>query len=219
MITKKDKEFYERQNKVVDKLALTHLSPNESKYCLVVLRKTFLWSKYEDLIKRELMAKLTGMDKTTVSTVKMRLIKRNIIYVKSSVVRFNLNIDQWEKVKVSSLFEKVKVSSRESEGRADKKGEGIVTLQRTNKVNISKKEISYRKLSGKEIDKLELDPWYRAIMYNTGKFSIFYIEGTIDDYKYKTRMSCWYSYVEAGSIRNKEAYFSKLLENCSEERE
>lgn len=139
MEKRRDPIFYARQNKVVDKLALTHLSPNESKYCLVVLRKTFLFGKYEDLIKRGQMAMLTGMDPTTASTVKQRLMKRNIIHAKASYIRFNLNIDEWEKVKVSSLFEKVKVSSPNSEGKADKKGEGIVTVQRNYKVNSSKK--------------------------------------------------------------------------------
>lgn len=75
----------------------------------------------------------------------------------------------------------------------------------------------YKKLSGKEIEELELDQWYRAIMYNVGKFSIFYIEGTIDDYPYNTRMSCWYKYGEAVNVRDKEAFFSHLLRNYQED--
>ncbi|MBA7581172.1 hypothetical protein ES708_23074 [subsurface metagenome] len=73
------------------------------------------------------------------------------------------------------------------------------------------------KLSRKEIEKLESDRWYRAVMWNYGKFSKEYIEKTIKDYDYNTRMSCWYIYQDSGNIRNKEAYFSKLLENYQAE--
>jgi len=218
MSIKRDKIFYSRQNRVIDKLAMTHLSPNESKYCWEVFRKTFAFGKYEDVIKRGQMAMLTGMDPTTASKIKKRLVKRNIIHANASMIRFNLNIDQWEKVKVSSLFEKVKVSSPDSEGRADKKGEGIVTLQRNYKVNISKKENFYKKLSGKEIEELEKDQWYKAIMWNIGKFTKDYIERTIKDYPFQTRMNCWYTYQEARYVRSKEPYFSKLLDDFCEER-
>ena len=150
MIPKRDKIFYERQNKVVEKLALIHLSPNESKYCLVVLRKTFLFGKYEDTIRREQMAMLTGMAGTTVSDVKKRLKERGIIHSELSVIRFNLNIDQWEKVKVSLPFKKVKVSLPKGQGRAEEKGQGIITLQRNYKLNSSKKVLSKAKERGKE---------------------------------------------------------------------
>ena len=142
MEKRRDPIFYARQNKVVDKLALTYLSPNESKYCLVVLRKTFLFGKYEDLIRRDQMAMLTGMEGTTVSNIKTKLKKRNIIHSKGSIIRFNLNIDEWEKVKVSLPFEKVKVSLPKGKGRAEKKGKGTVTLQRNYKLNSSKKVFS-----------------------------------------------------------------------------
>jgi len=72
-------------------------------------------------------------------------------------------------------------------------------------------------LSRKEIEKLEGDIWYRAVMWNYGKFGMEYIEQTIKKYDYNTRMSCWYIYVDSGNIRNKEAYFSKILENYHEE--
>lgn len=213
------KEFYSRMNRVADKLALTNLSPNENKYCWVVFRKTFMFGEYEDYISRSQRAILTGMAETTVSDVKKRLIKRNIIQQNGRNTGFNLNIGQWEKVKVSLPFEKVKVSLPKGQGKAEKKGQGIVTLQRTTNELSPKKDSFYKKLSGKEIDKLELDQWYKAIMWNEGKFSIFYIQGTIDDYPFNTRMSCWYLYKDAKNVRDKEAYFSRILRNWSEQEE
>ncbi len=67
------------------------------------------------------------------------------------------------------------------------------------------------KFSRKEIEKLESENWYRAVMWNYGKFGMEYIERTIKKYDYRTRMSCWYLYEEAKNVGDKEAYFSKLL--------
>ncbi len=67
------------------------------------------------------------------------------------------------------------------------------------------------KLSRKEIEGLESENWYRAVMWNYGKFGMEYIEKTIKNYDYDTRMSCWYLYEEVKNVRDKEAYFSKLL--------
>ncbi|MBA7554228.1 hypothetical protein ES705_46840 [subsurface metagenome] len=75
----------------------------------------------------------------------------------------------------------------------------------------------YMELSRKEIDGLELENWYRAVMWNYGKFGMDYIEKTIKEYDYDTRMSCWYIYADSGNIRNKEAFFSHLLRNYREE--
>lgn len=218
-MSKRDKEFYERQNRILEKLASINLSPNENKYCWVLFRKTFGYGKYEDRISRSQMALKTGIAETTVSDVKKRLVDKNIIQVNSKNKGFNLNTDQWEKVKVSLPFKKVKVSGLKGQGRAEEKGQGIMTYKETTKKTLQRKGNCYAKLSGKEINKLELDQWYKAIMFNEGKFSIFYIEGTIDDYPYDTRMSCWYLYEEAKDIRDKEAYFSTLLENYTKKRE
>lgn len=214
---KRTKEFYEKVNRVMEKIALSNLSPNDNKYCWVLFRKTFGYGKYEDRISRSQMANLTGMAETTVSDVQTRLRKRNIIQVNGKNKGFNLNTDQWEKVKVSLPFEKVKVSGLKGQGIVTKKVKVSLPYKETTKKLSKEGQNFYKKLSGKEIEKLESDQWYRAIMYNVGKFSIFYIEGTISDYPYNTRMSCWYSYGEAKDIRDKEAYFSTLLRNYQEE--
>jgi len=56
-------------------------------------------------------------------------------------------------------------------------------------------------------------------MWNYGKFGMEYIEKTIKDYDYDTRMSCWYIYADSGNIRNKEAFFSHLLRKYKEDLE
>jgi len=96
-------------------------------------------------------------------------------------------------------------------------GPGGPLIKDTLKEKKKDREDFYIKLSRKEIEKLESENWYRAVMWNYGKFGMEYIEKTIKDYDYNTRMSCWYIYEESGNIRNKEAYFSKLLENYQEE--
>ena len=216
---KRTKEFYERINRVMEKLAKTHLSPNESKYCWALFRKTFGYGEYKEFIKRGLMSFLTGLSRSRVSYIKKRLKERNIIFENSSVMGFNLNTDQWEMLQVSGTFKMLQVSVPNVTDRGSKNVTGIGTLLRTNEVTSPKKENFYKKLSGKEINKLEGDPWYKATMYNQGGFSIFFIQGTIDDFPFNNRMSCWYSYQEARNVRDKEAYFSKLLRDYREEGE
>jgi phage replication O-like protein O len=207
------KEFYERMNKVMEKIALTHLSPNEGKYCWVVFRKTYGFGKYEDLIKRDLMARLTGMDKTTVSSVKSRLIKKSIIQANGDIIRFNLNIDQWEIVKVSSLLRTVKVSSLNSEGRAEKNSEGIVTLQRTNKENSKEGAGGLKKRTRKEINKLEGKEWLRATMIELEGLPK---EGTDRFLAMSDFMNCynaWLALQDAYSVRDKIAWLIAKLKS------
>ena len=214
---KRTKEFYEKMNRVMEKLAKTHLSPNESKYCWALFRKTFGYGEYKEFIKRGLMSFLTGLSRSRVSYIKKRLKERNIIFEKSSVMGFNLNTDQWEMLQVSGTFKMLQVSVPNVTDRGYKNVTGIGPLLRTNKVTSPKKEDFYKKLLRKEIEKLELEQWYQAVMWNYGKFSKDYIEKTIKDYDYNTRMSCWYIYEDSGNIRNKEAYFSHLLRNYQED--
>jgi|AntAceMinimDraft_9_1070365.scaffolds.fasta_scaffold82788_2 phage replication O-like protein O len=215
-MSKRDKEFYARQNKILDKLAKSNLSGTDLKYCLVLYRKTFGFGKYEDRISRSQFALKTGVLEVHVSRTEKRLKDKNIIFANSKTKGFNLNTDQWEKVPGMVPFQKVPELVPEGTNQADKKGTSIGTYKETTKKLPTKKEKFYTKLSGKEIDLLELDPWYKAIMWNIGKFSIEYIEGTIKEHSYATRMTCWYQFVEAKNIREKEPYFSRLLWNETE---
>ena len=216
---KRTKEFYERMNGVADKIALTKLSPNEHKYCWIVFRKTFMHGKCRDYISRSQMAKLTGMAETTASDVKKRLVERNIIKQSGKITGFNIDTGQWEKVKVSLPFGKVKVSLQKGQGIITKRSRYHNTTKKLSKETTQRREDFYKMLSRTEIEKLESDQWYQAVMWNYGKFGMEYIEKTMKDYDYDTRMSCWYIYADSGNIRNKEAFFSHLLRNYKEDLE
>ncbi len=211
------KEFYERMNKVMEKIALTYLSPNEGKYCWVVFRKTYGFGKYEDLIKRDLMARLTGMDKTTVSSVKSRLIKKSIILANGDIIRLNLNTDQWEIVKVSSLLKIVKVSSLNSEGRAEKNSEGIVTLQRTNKEISKEGGVGLKKLNYKEKEKLEGKEWLEQDMLEKHLFSKSFIDDILLKYPFMTLYDCWLKLLDSNAVNSPEGWFISKLRNYQEE--
>jgi len=203
---RRTREFYWFQNKVMEKLALTHLSPNESKYCWVVFRKTFGFGKYQDLIKRDLMARLTGIAETTASGVKKRLIKRNIIYANTSIQGFNLNTDLWEKVKLSLPFEKVKVSLQKGQGRAEKKGQGIITLQRTTKKLTKEGGGGLKKLSYKETEKLEKKTWLKQVMWQRSNFKERFIEEFLSKAEFMPCYDAYIAYQGAQNVRDKEAW-------------
>ncbi|GAI71666.1 unnamed protein product, partial [marine sediment metagenome] len=123
------------------------------------------------------------------------------------------------KVPLPVPFEKVPLPVLKGTATSTKRGTATSTLITNQITNTPRRKDFYMELSRKEIEKLELEDWYQAVMWNYGKFSKEYIEKTIKDYNYNVRMSCWYIYADSGNIRNKEAYFSKLLENYQEDLE
>jgi phage replication O-like protein O len=169
-------EFYKRQNRVMEKLAKTHLSPNESKYCWALFRKTFGYGEYKEFIKRGLMTFLTGLSRSRVSYIKKRLKERNIIFENSSVMGFNLNTDQWEMLQVSGTFKMLQVSGTNVTDRGYKNVTGIGTLLRTNKENSKKGGGVLKKLSYKETDKLEGKKWLKQVMWQSGNFREDFID-------------------------------------------
>ncbi|MBA7530423.1 hypothetical protein ES705_22630 [subsurface metagenome] len=216
---KRTKEFYERMNRVADNLAKTDLSQNDNKYCWVLFRKTFLYGKYEDLIKRDLMARLTGMAGTTVSDIKKRLLERNIIHANASVIGFNLNTDQWEKVKVSLPFKKVKVSLPKGQGRAEEKGQGIVTLQRNYKEISKEGGVGLKKLSYKEADKLEGKEWLKQVMWQRGEFTEKFIDEIFEIYSFEQCYDAYLAYQNAHNVRFKESWLMAKLQRGPEPEE
>ena len=186
-------------------------------------------SKYDETISVSQLVEMTGIDKRNVNSTVNSLIKKKAIEVKEN--RYRLLFTDDIKVIPTDDYKKIKVmwSGTEyicTDDRSHPAGAKSHPTRRTPKtlskdslrISPKKKENFYKKVSGKEISKLELDPWYKAIMYNEGGFSIFYIQGTIDDFPFNTRMSCWYLYQEASNVRDKEAYFSHLLRDYREEK-
>ena len=204
-------------NETLEALSRSRLGVNEYNVIFCILRKTLGFKKLFDRIPGSQIVKMTGINKGNVSRTIKSLIKKGIIIRNGGKIGININYSRWEKLSPEITNKKISPEITGDISKDNKKLSPEKDSKDTQKKLSPKKENFYKKMSSQEIDKLEGDPWYRAIMYNQGKFSIFYIEGTVDDYQFKTRMNCWYTYQEARYIRNKEAYFSKLLREYSEE--
>ncbi|MBA7545049.1 hypothetical protein ES705_37411 [subsurface metagenome] len=123
-----------------------------------------------------------------------------------------MNTDQWEKVKVSLPFKKVKVSLPKGQGRAEKKGQGILTLQRNYKEISKEGGVGLKKRSREEIDKLEGKPWLRATMIELEGLPK---EGTNEFLAMGNFMDCynaWLALQDAYGIRNKISWLIAKLQ-------
>ncbi|MBA7551719.1 hypothetical protein ES705_44267 [subsurface metagenome] len=204
-------------NKLWEELYLKPLPCNERRVFDYIYRYTLGWGlKFKDISTFEISKKL-GLSGSTVRKVIRALIRKRRIVKNGDMKGIQTDYTLWL---VGQEIPTNEVGQERSAGRSKRVhlvGQEIPLIKDTLKDKKKRQENFYKKLSGKEISKLELDPWYKAIMFNQGKFSIFYIEGTISDYPFNTRMSCWYSYQEARNVRDKEAFFSHLLREYREE--
>jgi len=105
MTKRSEKEFYPRMNKVMEKLAKTYLSPNDSKYCWTLFRNTFGYGEYKGKILGRKIAEKTGILEFHVNRTEKRLKSRNIINVNGKIKGFNWNIEQWENLPIAVSFE------------------------------------------------------------------------------------------------------------------
>ncbi|MBA7585737.1 hypothetical protein ES708_27725 [subsurface metagenome] len=205
------------ENEILDLLLILKLTKHEIKIMLAGVRVLNGFDKEKDRIPLSNFKILTGMSRGDCSVAINSLIKKKMLYKNEGKLGINRDFKKWEGVS-DSLTGKVLakwlswVSDSHKKGVSDSR-----TSKQKEKQNSKQRSLGYKKLSGKEINKLEGDQWYKAIMFNKGKFSIFYIQGTIDDFPFNTRMSCWYSYQEATNVKNKEAFFSHLLKNYQED--
>ncbi|MBA7553834.1 hypothetical protein ES705_46433 [subsurface metagenome] len=204
-------------NKFWEALYIKPLPCNERRIWDYIYRKTVGWGlKFKDISTFEISKKL-GLLGSTVRKAIRELIRKRRIVRNGDMKGIQTDYNLWL---VGQEIPTNEVGQKRYTGRSKKVhlvGQKIPLLKDTLKDKKKRQENFYKKLSGKEINKLEGDTWYKAIMYNQGGFSIFYIQGTIDDFPFNTRMSCWYSYQEAKNVRDKEAYFSHLLREYKEE--
>ena len=213
------KEFYKRQNRVMEKLAKTHLSPNESKYCWALFRKTFGYGEYKEFIKRGLMTFFTDLSRSRVSYIKKRLKERNIIFENSSVMGFNLNTDQWEMLQVSGTFKMLQVSGTNVTDRGYKNVTGIGTLLRTNKENSKKGAGVLKKLNYKEMEKLEGGNWLKQVMWQRYSFKEEFIDRILNKWEFEACYDVFLAYEESHGVRDKENWFLAKLERGPEPEE
>jgi phage replication O-like protein O len=206
------KEFYNFQNRVMEELEKTKLSPNDNKYCWALFRETCGYGDYKTRISRERISDLTHISETHVSDVERRLKERNIIVVSGKIKGFNPDIAKWEKVQVSGLFEKVQVSGLKGPGRAEKKGPGIGTLL-TKKKEYSKKGGGVlKRLKIKAVEKLEGKKWLKQVMWQRYSFKEEFIDKILNKWEFEACYDVFLAYEESHGVRNKEAWFLSKLE-------
>jgi len=66
-------------NEILEALARTYLSPNESKIIFFIIRKTYGWNKIEDWLALSQIVEATGIAKPNVCRSLNSLKRRNII--------------------------------------------------------------------------------------------------------------------------------------------
>ena len=74
-----ENNFTQVPNEILEALARTHLSPNESKIVFLVIRKTYGWHKKSDWIALSQIEKGTGIARSNVCRYIKSLVRRNIL--------------------------------------------------------------------------------------------------------------------------------------------
>ncbi len=214
----KEVKGWGRLQRILSKvMARTDLSKNEGKVFWAIVYKTIAFNKLEDKIPQSQLVDLTGIDQRNLFRTVNSLLKKGVIFRRGSIYGVELDFSKRKNTSVV-MYNKKYISSEEKYISSDVKNTSVATDSRdlSKRTNQDRGNF-YMELSRKEIEGLELENWYRAVMWNYGKFGMEYIEKTIKEYDYDTRMSCWYIYADSGNIRNKEAFFSHLLRNYQED--
>lgn len=219
MRSRRNKNFMMIPNKLWEALYKKGLPRQQRQVWDYIYRKTKGWGEDFKEISTYEIAKELGLPGSSVRRIKRALLKVKMLVEKGDLIGIQEDFRLWEVGQKCPTKEVGQKCPNSRTKRVHLVGQKCPLIERKLKEKRHRREDFYIKLSGKEIDKLEGEHWYKAIMYNAGGFSIFYIQGTIDDYSFNTRMSCWYDYQEAKNVRNKEAYFSKILRDYSEKRE
>jgi len=85
-------------NELMENLAQTHLGGYETRYLLVLLRKTYGWNKKCDVISNSQFVKETGLKKQHIWRTEQILIKRNIVTKNGYKLSLNKDWESWIKL-------------------------------------------------------------------------------------------------------------------------
>ena len=217
MRTRRSEGWGQLPRAIARALAGVNLSKNEGKVVWAIVYKTIAFNKLEDKIPQSQLVDLTGIDQRNLFRTVNSLLKKGVIFRRGSIYGVELDFSKWENTPVEVYSKKYTSSGGKYTSSGVKNTPVAVDSRDLSKRTNQDRGDFYMKLSRKEIEGLESDQWYQAVMWNYGKFGMEYIEKTMKDYDYNTRMSCWYIYADSGNIRNKEAFFSHLLRNYQEE--
>lgn len=213
----RNKEFYERQNRILEKMASIDLQGSNNRYCWALFRKTFGFGKYEDRVSRSQMSILTGMLEVNVSRAKRELKEGLIIFCNGKIQGFNLNIDQWKKVSTQIPNKKVSTQIQKGIYKAEKKGIYTDTYKETTKKLTKEGGGVLKKLGIRAVEKLEGKKWLRQVMWQRYNFKEEFINKIFKAYSF---MQCYNAYLvfeEATDVRSKEAWILAKLERSQEE--
>ncbi|GAI60922.1 unnamed protein product [marine sediment metagenome] len=200
------KEFYEFQNRVMEKLEKTNLSQNESKYCWTLFRESFGRGEVNVKIKGSEMAEKTGLYEANVSDIQKRLKSRKIIQINGKIKGFNLNTDEWENLQAPVSFKNLQAPVRKSYRHQEEKVTGTSNSSLIKKEKNSLKKGFYKKLSRKEIDKLEGKPWLRATMIELENLPKNSTDRFLEMADFTGCYNAWLALQDAYGVRDKIAW-------------
>ncbi|MBA7546004.1 hypothetical protein ES705_38386 [subsurface metagenome] len=213
------KEFYEFQNKVMENLRDTYLSPNESKYCWTLYRKTCGYGEYNAKISRSDISDSTGILEVHISRTEQGLKSRNIIYVNGKIKGFNPDISKWEKVPHTVPFEKVPPLVQKGTATGTKKVPPLVPPLSTKALVNPKKGVGLKKLNYKETEKLEGGKWLKQVMWQRYSFREEFIDQILNKWEFEACYDVLLAYEESNGVREKEAWFLAKLRRGPEPEE
>jgi phage replication O-like protein O len=213
------KESYEFQNKVMENLRNTHLSPNESKYCWTLYRKTCGYGEYNAKISRIDISDFTDILEVNVSRTEQSLKSRKIIYVNGKIKGFNPDIAKWEKVSLLIPFQKVSLLIQKGIATDTKKVSLLIPPLSTKERKLQEGGVGLKKLNYKETEKLEGGKWLKQVMWQRYSFREEFIDQILNKWEFEACYDVLLAYEESNGVRDKEAWFLAKLRRGPEPEE
>ena len=213
------KEFYEFQNRVMENLRDTYLSPNESKYCWTLYRKTCGYGEYNAKISRSDISGFTDILEVHVSRTEQGLKSRNIIYVNGKIKGFNPDISKWEKLSLSITFKKLSLPIQKVIATDNKKLSLPIPSLSTKERKLQEGGAGLKKLNYKETEKLEGGKWLKQVMWQRHSFREEFIDQILNKWEFEACYDVLLAYEESNGVRDKEAWFLAKLRRGPEPEE
>lgn len=97
----KEKGYTPVANELLDAILRYPFTGTELNIILAVLRHTYGWSRTKGQIKYYTLAKMTGLDRSNVRKLTLRLNERKIIFIQmcldgSMIIGINKNYEDWK---------------------------------------------------------------------------------------------------------------------------
>ena len=89
-------------NELLEQLMKRHLSPNQWRVLLCIIRKTYGFQKKVDYIANFQIVEATGLHKAVVSRCMKELHQAGLITRQGKYIGFQKNWEEWQKLSISS---------------------------------------------------------------------------------------------------------------------